>query len=149
MERRNRTWRWTLLAAAAIGLVVGIVGTWLLTGAGEPSEPAPIVTIRLEPLTGKTGTGSAELFRTAGGTELKVGSTGLGQPTGFFEVWLINSDGKRMVSLGVLDAAGAGTFGVPANVIAQGYRIVDVSLEPNDGNPEHSRDSIIRGNLPS
>jgi len=37
----------------------------------------------------------------------------------------------------------------PANLISQDYRIVDVSLEPNDGNPVHSRDSVVRGTLPA
>jgi anti-sigma-K factor RskA len=53
-----------------------------------------------------------------------------------------------MVSLGVLDPRAGGTFQIPAGATTQGYRIVDISLEPDDGNPEHSHDSIIRGTLP-
>lgn len=140
--------RWLVPVAAAIGVIVGIIGTWLVVG-NDSSEPAPTATTRLSALTGKSGNGSAELFSTSDGSELKVGSNGLEPPHGFYEVWLINTDGERMVSLGVLDAAGAGTFGVPANAVAQGYRTVDVSLEPDDGNPAHSRNSIIRGQLPS
>jgi hypothetical protein len=30
----------------------------------------------------------------------------------------------------------------------EGFTIVDVSIEPYDGNPEHSRDSQVRGTLP-
>ncbi|WP_405059560.1 anti-sigma factor [Kribbella sp. NBC_01505] len=65
--------------------------------------------------------------------------------------WLCGrpADGKRMVSLGVLNPTSGGTFQVPGQITAQGYRIVDVSLEPDDGNPEHSHDSIIRGTLPA
>ena len=29
-----------------------------------------------------------------------------------------------------------------------GFTIVDVSIEPYDGNPEHSRNSQVRGTLP-
>ncbi len=36
-------------------------------------------------------------------------TTTLDPGDGYLEVWLINRDGKRMVSVGVLDA-GAGTF---------------------------------------
>ena len=74
--------------------------------------------------------------------------SGLTRSPGFYEVWLINQDGKRMVSLGVLDPATGGTFQVPSNLTGQGYRIVDISLEPDDGNPEHSHDSVVRGTLP-
>ncbi len=138
--------RWLVPVAAAVGLIVGVLGTRLVT---DDETATPTATTQLAALTGKTGSGSAELFRTTGGAELRVGSNGLQPPSGFYEVWLINADGKRMVSLGVLDAAGTGTFGVPANAVAQGYRTVDVSLEPDDGNPEHSHDSIIRGQLPA
>jgi anti-sigma-K factor RskA len=65
-------------------------------------------------------------------------------------VWLINSDGKRMYSLGVLPATGSGTYPLPGLLGdgLEGFTIVDVSIEPYDGNPEHSRDSQVRGTLP-
>jgi hypothetical protein len=81
------------------------------------------------------------------GTGVGVGGT-LDAIGGFYEVWLINADGKRMVCLGVLDPRTGGTFQVPAELTSQGYPIVDVSLEPGDGNPEHSHDSVLRGTLP-
>jgi anti-sigma-K factor RskA len=148
--RRARTSprRWMLALAASVGLVVGVLGTWLVIETTQNETP-PVATTQLEPLAGKTGDGSAELLQTGDGAELRVGSQGLPAADGFYEVWLINVDGTRMVSLGVLDARGGGTFRVPADLIAQGYRIVDVSLEPYDGNPVHSRDSVIRGDLPA
>ena len=65
-------------------------------------------------------------------------------------MWLINSDGKRMYSLGVLPATGSGTYPLPGLLGdgLEGFTIVDVSIEPYDGNPEHSRDSQVRGTLP-
>lgn len=59
---------------------------------------------------------------------------------------LINDDGKRMVSLGVLDADEA-VFAVPPGALAQGYRIVDLSREPYADEPRHFGDSIMRGKL--
>ena len=41
-----------------------------------------------------------------------------------------------------LPAAGTARGGL------EGFTIVDVSIEPYDGNPEHSRDSQVRGTLP-
>lgn len=134
--------------AAVLGAGAGILGTLYVTD-DETDQPVADVMIRLEPLAGKTGDGSADLIRASTGTQLKVDATGLGTTTsGYYEVWLINADGKRMVSLGVLNPRTGGTFQVPADLTAQGYRIVDVSLEPEDGNPVHSRDSVIRGTLP-
>ena len=60
---------------------------------------------------------------------------------------LINQDGKRMVSLGILSSDQA-TFPVPPDAVSQGYTIVDLSNEQFDDRPQHSGDSIMRGTLP-
>ena len=62
------------------------------------------------------------------------------------EVWLIREDGQALISLGVLDDA-SGTFRVPDGVDLDEYRLVDISFEPVDGDPAHSGDSIVRGEL--
>lgn len=129
--------------AVVVGIGIGVGGTLLL---GSEDEPAPQAVVQLNALDGKTGSGTASLVRD--GRQLKVSASGLAASSGFYEVWLINEDGKRMVSLGVL-AGEDGTFQIPGDLPAQGYRIVDVSLEPDDGNPVHSLDSIIRGTLPA
>jgi hypothetical protein len=36
---------------------------------------------------------------------------------------------------------------VPADLDLSKYKIVDVSVEPYDGNPAHSTDSLVRGSL--
>lgn len=135
--------------AAVVGLIAGVLGTRVLGGDEITPQPQPVATTRLDPLEGKSGDGVADLFKSGGSTELRVGVNGLPAPQGFYELWLINTDGRRMVSLGVLDSSTGGTFAVPPNLTGQGYRIVDVSLEPDDGKPEHSRDSVIRGTLPT
>lgn len=135
--------------AALLGVGAGIVGTLLITRDDKPDQPVAEVAVKLAPLAGKTGDGNADLIRESTGTRLKVDASGLVTTSGYYEVWLINVDGKRMVSLGVLNPTTGGTFQVPADLTAQGYRIVDVSLEPDDGNPVHSLNSIIRGTLPA
>ncbi len=52
-----------------------------------------------------------------------------------------------MVSLGVLGAGDTGEFVVPEAALADGYTLVDVSDEPDDGEPTHSGDSVLRGDL--
>ncbi|MEV8373618.1 anti-sigma factor [Kribbella sp. NPDC056861] len=152
-DERRRARRKVVLVgavAAAVGVIAGVLGAQVL-GKDDPvpTQPPPVASVRLGPLTGKAGDGVADLISTSAGTELRVGVNGLPAPQGFYELWLINTDGQRMVSLGVLDPRAGGTYVVPPQLTAQGYRIVDVSLEPDDGKPEHSRDSIIRGTLPS
>lgn len=151
LERRRR-WprrRTVLLATAAVaaGVVLGVIGSRVFWSADSAVDR--VAEARLAPLEGKNGSGVANLLRTDNGLLLQLRANGLPTPRGFYEVWLINQDGRRMVSLGVLELGGPATFAVPTGLTSQGYTIVDVSLEPIDGQPEHSRDSIIRGTLPS
>jgi anti-sigma-K factor RskA len=62
------------------------------------------------------------------------------------EVWLIRSDASGLVSLGLLDGD-TGRFPVPAGIDLAEFSLVDVSAEPVDGDPAHSGDSIVRGEL--
>jgi hypothetical protein len=62
------------------------------------------------------------------------------------EVWLIREDGTGLVSIGLLDGA-EGSFDLPADIDLARYSLVDVSAEPDDGDPGHSADSIARGTL--
>ena len=61
-------------------------------------------------------------------------------------MWLIDPETSGLVSLGLLSGA-SGTFTIPTDVDLSQYSVVDVSQEPNDGNPTHSGDSIVRGQL--
>ena len=78
---------------------------------------------------------------------LRVSAEELGDDDGVHEVWLINVDGKRMVAVGLLASGDAGQFEVPLGLIDKGYRIVDISVEPDDGDPTHSGVSLARGEL--
>jgi anti-sigma-K factor RskA len=66
-------------------------------------------------------------------------------------VWLINTDGQRMYTLGVLPDDGRASYPLPPELAGQlqGFTTVDVSIEPYDGNPAHSRESQVRGILPT
>lgn len=109
-RRRGPTLVLAACLAALLGVGAGIIGTLLATRDSEPDQPVAEVMVKLAPLSGKTGDGSADLIRESTGTRLKVDATGLAAATGYYEVWLINVDGKRMVSLGVLNPSTGGTF---------------------------------------
>ena len=74
--------------------------------------------------------------------------SGLSQGDGVYEVWLLDSDAKRLVSLGLLDGS-TGRFVLPPEVDVSDFPVVDVSIEPVDGDPAHSGDSVVRGILNS
>jgi anti-sigma-K factor RskA len=64
-------------------------------------------------------------------------------------VWLVDLEAGRLVALGTLDDDGRAELAVPAGVDLSDYPEVDVSLEPDDGDPQHSGDSVLRGDLPA
>ena len=145
---RRRKWWPIVAAAAALGLVVGAGATVII----NRNDVQVAASTALSALPGHTGHGTAELLRTPNDPELRVSVDGPqpADPPSYREVWLINSDGQRMYSLGVLPESGTGTYPLPtllANGL-DGFTIVDVSIEPYDGNPAHSRNSQVRGSLP-
>ncbi len=143
--RRRVPW---LVAAAAACLLVGAL---VSRAVWQPSEPSATVVASVALTTldaSRQQEGTAQLVDTRGVTELRVDTRPMSVSSGFVEVWLINTDLKRMVSIGVLSSSQA-VFPVPADAIGQGYTIVDLSHEQYDDRPQHSGDSLMRGTLPA
>ena len=139
--------RWTYgLVAALVGILIGVLGTVAVRALQAPSETV-VSEVALQPLPGKSGTGEATLVQTPDGLQLRVTLSGVEVHDADLEVWLINTDGVQMRSLG-LSGTGGGTFTVPSWMIPDNYRIVDVSVEPRDGQHAHSTNSEVRGTLP-
>ncbi|HEY8788817.1 MAG TPA: hypothetical protein VIM10_06770 [Actinopolymorphaceae bacterium] len=61
-------------------------------------------------------------------------------------MWLLAPDAKKMVSPGNL-LGNRTTFTLPAGLHVADYPLVDISIESYDGNPLHSGNSIVRGQL--
>ncbi len=149
-SRPRRVRRGLVLLAAAAGLVVGIGGTIVASRVGGPQDV--VSSTSLVALPGHSGSGTAELLRHDGVAELRVSVDAETAPDqDFHELWLINTDGKRMYSIGVLPPSGRATYPIPPQLgdDLAGFNIVDVSLEPYDGDARHSLDSVVRGTLPS
>lgn len=144
--RRRPGLGWLALAAA-VGVVAG-AGAVLLP---DLLAPAPAVAARAPLKTLDTGTqrGEAELLTQRDRPlDLRVRVEPLEAGDGYLEVWLINTDLKRMVSVGVLPgAATTQDFAVTPGLIEAGYVIVDISREQFDESPLHSGDSLLRGSL--
>lgn len=148
---RERRQRGRLPLSWAAGLAAAGVAVGLLTGRAvwqdTDSQPTTVATTRLDTLDTSQRLGDAALLRTDGRVDLRVATSPLDAGDGYLEVWLINSDGKRMISVGVLRGDGPETFPISQTLIDQGYVIVDISREGFDDKPEHSGDSVARGTL--
>lgn len=154
-RERRRAWRLPLgwgagltAAGLAIGLLTGRL-LWQGPAATSVTPPATIATAELDTLDTRQRLGEAALLRTADGVDLRVATSPLDPGQGYLEVWLINTDGKRMVSIGILRGDAPETFPVSQALIDQGYVVVDISREGFDDRPEHSGDSLARGTLPA
>jgi hypothetical protein len=144
-RRRTAMWAAGLVAAS---LVVGLLAGRAIWGTGQPGQPAQVAQVALSTLDTRQREGEATLVRAADGLDLRVATTRpLDAGDGYLEVWLLNADGKRMVSVGVLQQGESGTFPVTQALIDQGYVIVDISKEQFDDKPAHSGDSLLRGRL--
>lgn len=138
----------TVTAAAGViaGAVTGASGAVLLRDDSAEAPPAVVASARLEPLEGTVGGGTVSVRGDSAGRVLDVSVQDLTEAPGLHEVWLLADDGKRLVSLGLLEGPGA-RFAVPLALDIGDFSVVDVSVESADGNPAHSGDSVLRGRL--
>jgi hypothetical protein len=146
---RSRPATWLLAAAGFGGILVGGVGTAVVLSSPTAPEATVAASVDLEPLPAWDASGIAELRVAEDGTRVLVVSVDADAPAptdGYREVWLIDTDVEGMVSLGNLEGS-TGEFVVPDGVDVAEFPIVDVSLEPLDGDPTHSGNSIVRGTI--
>ncbi len=138
-----------IAGAAAAGVLLGAVGTRALEpDRATPAETTVLASTSLDTLDAGTALGSAEAVRVGPELDIDVRTASLDPGDGYLEVWLINRDLKRMVSIGVLrPGESAQRFAIDESLIEQGYVIVDISREGFDTKPEHSGDSLARGTL--
>ncbi|HKJ55391.1 MAG TPA: anti-sigma factor [Nitriliruptoraceae bacterium] len=132
---------WMAAAAAAVVLVVG--GIWVTT---QPATEQ-VATFAMEPLDDRVATEvDGDVVRDGDATVVELDLTALPElPAGeFYELWLLDLDNGELVSLGEVDAATT-TVPIEGPVDATAFPVIDVSVEPADGEPAHSGDSVLRG----
>lgn len=132
--------RFAVVTAIAAALLLVALPLGLAFRGGTPDQRAELLA-----LGGFEGAGQAELD----GRTLQVDLEGLEAPDGsFYELWLLDLEGGQLNdlrSLGRVDANGS--FTVPEDVDLDEFSVVDVSIEPDDGNPDHSGASVLQGEL--
>ena len=141
-RRSGRNWG---LAAVALLVAGASLGTWAWTRSTAPIEVAQASLAAFPDHPGAEGTAVVE-ENPDGSRFVRVEVSADAAPDTYREVWLIAPDASELVSLGVLDDD-TGTLTVPAGVDLARFPLVDVSQEPVDGDPDHSGDSIVRGEL--
>ncbi|MDN4480733.1 anti-sigma factor [Demequina muriae] len=148
VRRPRRGSRWSLAAAAAAGVVVGGIGVGAALGINGGDEPAAIVAqAPLTDLSTEAPAGDAVVETRDDGTQVIVIDTDTRDvDDAYLEVWLIDEAIEGMVSLGHL-TGGSGEFVLPPGFDISDFPIVDISVEPLDGVPTHSGDSVTRGVL--
>ncbi|WP_084101612.1 anti-sigma factor [Demequina sp. NBRC 110051] len=145
-ERSGPRW-WALGAAAAAGVVIGGVGVAALGGGGEDVRTV-LASSALTDLATEQPAGEATVEVLDDGERVLVIDTSeVAQPeNAYLEVWLIDEQIEGMVSLGHLTGEHT-VFTLPEGVDIAQFPIVDISVEPVDGIPTHSGESITRGVL--
>ena len=146
-----RTRRSRLLLAVAASLVVGVgIGAGAVALGTGGDDGVTVAAAALDPLDDSGADGEARVLERDDGTRvLQLDLTAADPEDGFYEVWLIDASVEAMYSLGVVQGGGEVTLDVPPGVDLTEFPVVDVSVEPLDGDPTHSGDSVARGVLGS
>ncbi|MFT5564919.1 MAG: hypothetical protein ACI970_001656 [Myxococcota bacterium] len=140
--------QWPLLVAAAVlslvaGTGIGLGFAW--RDAADPTPGTTLASFDLDALAPDVVATTATLTQVGDDRAVLVDLARLPTIDGFHEVWLLSADATRLVSLGPVRTDG--TYIVPANVDLIELPVLDVSAEPSDGDPGHSGDSLLRGQV--
>ncbi len=136
-----------LLAVAAVlaGAVVGAGAVAVVQRADDGGES--ITTVALAPLPDAEASGVADVvLRSDGSRVLQLELDAPALDGSYYEIWLIDRSVEGMFPLGVVNP-GTQSVEVPPGVDLAEYPLVDVSVEPLDGDPTHSGVSVARGEI--
>lgn len=143
---RGRRRRTVIAGLAAAAITIAAVGVpVLLPRAGAPEQAPPIASTSLTPLDDRADPAVATLTDEDGTLTLTVERLDLPAVDGYYELWLLDSEARGMVSLGPV--TGPTEVPLPSGLNLAAFPIIDVSVEPFDGDPTHSGDSVLRGEL--
>ena len=148
-ERRHtsgRRWRIWFPVAAAL-LVVAILSFGVIRALTGPSDALALTATSAAP-----PQAGGELRGEQIGDNLKVELDAWGLPKpedgGYYEMWYARADGGR-ISCGTFTAQpdGSATVSMSAPVSAVAYPEIEVTQEPDDGDPGSSGNVVLKGSL--
>ncbi|MBK5111813.1 MAG: anti-sigma factor [Thermoleophilia bacterium] len=159
---RSRSWwqagfTWPRLATGlATGFALLAVGFFAGTltddgGSGSGLDPGaqPSTTVAMDSLGEAPAGASGEVSLTSSGEDPATVTVDGLKPSPnkeFYEVWLLGDEGE-LISLGSfrVGADGESRIEVPLPVNPEKYKYFDVSIQPENGSPDHSGRSVLRG----
>jgi hypothetical protein len=143
--RAGRRRRGTLLGLA-VALALALVAAVVLVWAGPLGRDGSASTVPLAGVGAVAASGQASMAGDGGDRRMTVTAAGLPalRPGQYYEVWLLDPTTGTVFPVGVLPRDGEARFTLPASVVGR-YQAVDVSLEADDGDPAHSKRSLLRG----
>jgi len=154
-HRRRPTARWILAAAAAIVLVVAGTITVVRRRSNNDDVLSAAVlkfdAAQFDPR-GAGASAQALLINSHGTYEIRLENSKLPSVAGDdLELWLIQPDAQGNPSdiapVALVAGNGDGTYRVPSGLDPKSHYVVDISIEPRDGDAAHSGQSILRGPL--
>lgn len=156
LPSRKWTGRHVLVAAAALIAVVIGVGIFLSSN-DDTGEILATATLAYDPVSfdslGNAASGDAALVSHDDRLTIEIVDSRLPDPGegADLEVWLIQPDDEGnvvdLVSLGVVDPDEPSVLEIPSSHDPGVYYVVDISVEPRDGDASHSGRTILRGPL--
>jgi len=147
-EPRHRpagSWRLWLPVAAAL-LVVAVLGVGVLRMVSTPSDGLALSATSVAPQAG----GELRGERIGDNLRIELEAWGLPEPEEgeYYEMWYAKKGGGR-VSCGTFTAQpeGSTTVSMSAPASAVAYPEIEVTLEPDDGDPGSSGKVVLEGSL--
>jgi anti-sigma-K factor RskA len=130
--------------AAALVIALAAFGLGRVTAGGEGTGGGR--TVDLPALDSGSGSGTAEIAADGAGMTVRLADLPASESGEFYELWLLNSP-DDLISVGSIQVPASGEVEVtlPVPLPPERYRFLDLSIEPADGNPAHSGQSVLRG----
>lgn len=142
---RARRRRYGVAAGALVGAAAAVAAALVLSRGGghSPGVTAQVALHQVAP--SPSGSGDVRMRSVGQTTDMRVATRGLpALPSGrFYEVWLFDPKTGKMLAVGVLGPSGSGSFSISRRLLGR-YQVVDISLQADNGDPAHSKTSVLR-----
>ena len=153
-RQRSLTRSWLIAAAVIVAFAAAAVVVAVRRDGEEPVVATALLThdaATFDPR-GAGATATARLLERDGRYEIQLADTDLPAVAGDdLELWLIEPDAsgnpKDVAPVSLIDGSRSGVYSVPAGLDPSSHYVVDISIEPRDGDATHSGHSILRGAL--
>jgi Anti-sigma-K factor rskA/Putative zinc-finger len=142
----RRAWPGRPLIGLAAALALALVAAVVLWTGGPLRPDRSGGAVPLAGVGAVAASGQASMAGDGGDRRMTVTADDLPalRPGQYYEVWLLDPDAGTVFPVGVLPPDGEARFTLPASVVGR-YQAIDVSLESDDGDPTHSKRSLLRG----